>query len=500
MSAMTTHRRPVIGSVTIVAPEPPEPPGSAWLDGVHDCTADAVVLCATPSGVDARDVRALCDAARDADGAVGISAAGPVCLLVRRADIPSLALVRLRSVGVVAVRDLLRRLNAAGHAVHPVALSTTGDPQATIAGGHRSVLRDVAEQLTMVAAAGGLCSPPNHNLEIWRTRRRAVGVASESPCRLCGAAVDQHIALQLTTSADLKWKGDHRAVLCTACANASTQPPVTVATRVISPDVPEETMSALQRALMRRFIAARVARVRPLLPANRRPVVADIGGGACAFANALAAAGCDVRVFEPNPANARFADSAAGVTFIATAFDEPSVAAAGIADHSLDGMTMWHSLEHVPDPAATLALARRLLRPGGLLYICVPNLDSLQADISGERWCYADIPHHLTHFSPEGLVSAMQRAGFVALAGAWWNAEYEVFGWYESLLNVLTGSHNYFYNRAKKGRLADAGPHPRWTRVASAFGPVLLPVALAASWWAWGTGKPSCVEWHGRAP
>jgi SAM-dependent methyltransferase len=293
--------------------------------------------------------------------------------------------------------------------------------------------------------------------------------------------------------------GDCHAVLCPSCAVARTEPIPNDSARVIAPDVQRETMGTVQRALLRRFIRQRVARVRPLLPSSHRPRVADVGGGACAFANALAATGCEVSVFEPNPANEQFADTKSGVRFVAAPFDEPAVVAAGFDGGSFDAVTMWHALEHVPDPVATLALARRLLRPGGVLYVSVPNLDSLLADVGGTLWCYADIPRHLTHFSPAGLEARMRVAGFSGMTSYLWSAEYEIFGWYQTLLNLLTGSHNYFYNRAKKGRLAEAGPHPAWTRVATTLGPLMIPLAVSASWCASSASKPACVEMHGIA-
>jgi SAM-dependent methyltransferase len=358
----------------------------------------------------------------------------------------------------------------------------------------------LAGPITHIGHALGLCSRSAHNLEIWRERGAASADGASAPCPLCGADAGHQLPLPLHTSADVRELGDCRVVLCTSCAIGRTAPVPDDSVRVITPDVQRDVMNAMQRALLRRFMRQRVARIRPLLPSGRRPRVADVGGGACAFANALAATGCDVSVFEPNAANASFADAAAGVQFIAAPFDERAVSEAGIADGSLDAITMWHALEHVPDPVATLALARRLLRPGGVLYVSVPNLDSLQADVSGTLWCYADIPRHLTHFSPEGLASRMQQAGLKGITPYWWNAEYEIFGWYQTLLNVLTGSHNYFYNRAKKGRLADAGPHPAWTRAATTVGPLLMPVVLAASWFAAAAAKPACVEMHGVAP
>jgi len=41
--------------------------------------------------------------------------------------------------------------------------------------------------------------------------------------------------------------------------------------------------------------------------------------------------------------------------------------------NSFDMVTLFHVLEHVPDPRKTIALCRDLLKMGGILVICVPN-------------------------------------------------------------------------------------------------------------------------------
>lgn len=363
----------------------------------------------------------------------------------------------------------------------------------------RGAVRTAAEWLVSLGHVAGWCSRAHHSLEIWRQRAAMGGRRATANCPICGAEASRLLPLPMYTSADVRDRGDACAVLCPACEIAHTSPLPAEPARVIAPDVEREMMGTAQRWLLRHFIRQRVSRVRPLLPSDRRPRVADIGGGACAFANALASTGCEVTVFEPNAANAQFADASAGVRFVAAPFDEDSVRTASVAPGSLDAITMWHALEHVPNPVATLSLARRLLRPGGVVYVSVPNLDALQADMAGTRWCYADIPRHVTHFSPEGLQRLLRTAGFSSCVPYWWSAEYEVFGWYQSLLNMLTGSHNYFYNRAKKGRDADAGPNPWWTRVATAAGPLLLPAALAGAWVGSAASKPACVEMHGVA-
>jgi len=46
---------------------------------------------------------------------------------------------------------------------------------------------------------------------------------------------------------------------------------------------------------------------------------------------------------------------------------------------SLDAVTLWDVLEHLPDPVAALARSRAALRPTGFVFVNVPVLDSLDA-------------------------------------------------------------------------------------------------------------------------
>jgi SAM-dependent methyltransferase len=74
-----------------------------------------------------------------------------------------------------------------------------------------------------------------------------------------------------------------------------------------------------------------------------------------------------------------------------------------------------HVLEHLRDPAAGLAAAYRLLRPGGTLALVTPTADSSGPDWFGDAWWLLEDPTHLRFFSPDSAGRALARAGFTGV-------------------------------------------------------------------------------------
>jgi len=75
-------------------------------------------------------------------------------------------------------------------------------------------------------------------------------------------------------------------------------------------------------------------------------------------------------------------------------------------------ITMWHVLEHVIDPVATLKQAYRLLEPGGMLFVELPNWNSLGRRIKGRAWGQLKPPEHINFFTPQTLHSLARQTGF----------------------------------------------------------------------------------------
>lgn len=78
-------------------------------------------------------------------------------------------------------------------------------------------------------------------------------------------------------------------------------------------------------------------------------------------------------------------------------------------DRRLDVIIMNHVLEHVSEPVAFLRDAFRLLAPGGVVHIAVPNVASWEAKLSG--WTSYE-PYHLVYFTPDTLRQTVLASGF----------------------------------------------------------------------------------------
>jgi len=80
-----------------------------------------------------------------------------------------------------------------------------------------------------------------------------------------------------------------------------------------------------------------------------------------------------------------------------------------LENNSLDVITMWHVLEHVPDLELQIQELKRLLKPTGTLIVAVPNYKSFDADHYQTFWAAYDVPIHFWHFSKKSIQVLFER-------------------------------------------------------------------------------------------
>jgi SAM-dependent methyltransferase len=84
---------------------------------------------------------------------------------------------------------------------------------------------------------------------------------------------------------------------------------------------------------------------------------------------------------------------------------------ATFAPRSFDVITCFDVLEHVYEPRRVIEKVAEWLKPGGIFYVLVPNIDSSEARLFGTYWHGLELPRHLYHFSPASLRNLAQLAG-----------------------------------------------------------------------------------------
>jgi len=138
-------------------------------------------------------------------------------------------------------------------------------------------------------------------------------------------------------------------------------------------------------------------------------------------------------------------------------------------------VVFWHVLEHLRDPADQLAAASRLLLPGGVLIVAVPNAASLQARLFGEDWLALDPPRHLTHLHPDALRTRTHDLGLTVTREAQLRGGQVLFGWLHGLVKRVTRLDLYDAIRRPEARQDRLSAPQR--ALALAAGVVLAPVA-----------------------
>ena len=83
-----------------------------------------------------------------------------------------------------------------------------------------------------------------------------------------------------------------------------------------------------------------------------------------------------------------------------------------VTDSDYDAITLWHSLEHMPQLDSQIREIKQRLSPDGVILVAVPNFRSLDAKIYKEHWAAYDVPRHLWHFSQQAIKRIFEQHDF----------------------------------------------------------------------------------------
>lgn len=178
---------------------------------------------------------------------------------------------------------------------------------------------------------------------------------------------------------------------------------------------PAKVFERYERAHSVNFYASLARQVETIIrhfnvkPAELKVLDLGMGWGRwCMFANAY---GCETYGLEVSEARIAYA-RANGVRVLE--YNE-------LAMHQFDVINAEQVFEHLPEPLETLAMLQKRLRPGGLLWLSVPDGSDLRRRIDRWDWTAAKDSEyslnavapleHLNGFTPQSLVTMARKAG-----------------------------------------------------------------------------------------
>lgn len=276
--------------------------------------------------------------------------------------------------------------------------------------------------------------------------------------------------------------GGHGLAFCPACGSATTHPPPT-------DEELEHAYTSWYRPSEGRFsaggdrlLALSRARLARRLDAIAPPgPVLDVGAGEGTLVAALRARGRDALGLE------RVDRGDHVIAGRIEEFDQRTGLWAGVV--------FWHSLEHLREPAAAIDQACRLLAPGGVMVIAVPNLASWQARSFGRAWFHLDLPRHLVHLTESSLRAGLVTRGLEVERVSHWRSGQLMFGWLQGLVRSLPGDLN-LYDAIRRPEARSGSITASRRLLTLTAGVALAPVAalMACSEAAAGAGGTVYVE------
>jgi 2-polyprenyl-3-methyl-5-hydroxy-6-metoxy-1,4-benzoquinol methylase len=132
--------------------------------------------------------------------------------------------------------------------------------------------------------------------------------------------------------------------------------------------------------------------------------ILDVGCGTGEFLHEMKSYGWEVSGVEPSTNARESAEKKIGIKILKSLND--------VSGNNFSAITLWHVLEHLPDPNRALQTLHKLITKNGTIFIAVPNLQSYDATYYQSFWAAYDVPRHLWHFDKKNMKILLQKNGF----------------------------------------------------------------------------------------
>jgi SAM-dependent methyltransferase len=225
-------------------------------------------------------------------------------------------------------------------------------------------------------------------------------------CPACG----QDRAREWLRASD-RFHGRHEKYILMRCPACSlvwlSQPPAPTEMHLHYTDAYDRLISAAGQNSPHRWRE----RKKTLAQYKQSGALLDLGCSSGSFLQSLPSESWELSGIEMSADSARNAEASTGAKVFVGEILEAS-----FPQESFDVVTCFDVLEHLYEPRKIMARVSAWLKPGGIFYVLVPNVDSAEARVFGSYWHGLELPRHLFHYSPASLKFVAESAGLRMLS------------------------------------------------------------------------------------
>ena len=135
--------------------------------------------------------------------------------------------------------------------------------------------------------------------------------------------------------------------------------------------------------------------------------VLEIGCGYGFFLNMRREIGYNTSGIEPGPIPSEYAKNVLKLDIDSNFLDKSK-----FAQKTFDLVIMIDVIEHIDDAFLFISTVKKVLKPGGYLFIGTGNIESLNSRIAKNKWGYYKTWEHVSFFSPTSMKKLLSKCDF----------------------------------------------------------------------------------------